>query len=146
MAAPEAPADPSPQVKAAIDGVEAELESAPATEPGASAHPPEPLAAAPGDEVGDTDAALGAESSPAAEDSDPLAPILPSGPEPGSPEADAELTELLEESTLTQDEFDKAFRGGGPTIDGDQFVFGPNERTRKQPLAEQGEPKSSSSP
>jgi hypothetical protein len=71
---------------------------------------------------------------------DPLAPILPSGPEPGSPESDAELAELLEESTLTQDEFDAAFRGSKPKIDGDQFVFGPGDRTRKSPVVELGTP------
>ncbi|HLT34971.1 MAG TPA: hypothetical protein VK034_01765, partial [Enhygromyxa sp.] len=72
---------------------------------------------------------------------DPLAPILPSGPEPGSPEADAELAELLEESTLTQEEFDAAFRNSKPQIAGDQFVFGPGDRTRKRPVVEIGTPK-----
>jgi hypothetical protein len=75
------------------------------------------------------------------EPADPLAPILPEGPEPGSPEADAELAALLDESTITQDEFDKAFRGGGPTIQDDQLVFGPNQRTRAQPLVGVGQPR-----
>lgn len=69
---------------------------------------------------------------------DPLAPILPDGPEPGSPEADAELIELLDESELTQAEFDEAFRGGGPNIQGDQLVFGPGERSRAMPVLEIG--------
>jgi hypothetical protein len=71
----------------------------------------------------------------------PLAPILPSGPKPGSPEADAELAELLEESTLTQEEFDAAFRKNKPKIEGDQFVFGPGDRTRKAPVVSLGTPK-----
>jgi hypothetical protein len=75
------------------------------------------------------------------EPSDPLAPILPSGPEPGSPSADAELAELLEESTLTQEEFDAAFRGNKPSINNDQFVWGAGERTRKQPVVSIGKPK-----
>jgi hypothetical protein len=75
------------------------------------------------------------------EPTDPLAPILPEGPEPGSPEADAELTALLDESTITQDEFDQAFRGGGPTMKDDQFVFGPNQRTRAQPVLDIGKPR-----
>ena len=104
------------EVAAAIAQIEA---TAPALEPGspavdASALPPE-------------DATLDAPA-------DPLAPLLPEGPEPGSPEADAELQDLLDESTLTQDEFDRAFRGGaGPNVDGDRLVFGPNERTRERP-------------
>jgi hypothetical protein len=73
--------------------------------------------------------------------SDPLEPILPDGPEPGSPEADAELAALLDESTITQDEFDKAFRGGGPNIQDDQFVFGPNDRKRAQPVLGIGTPR-----
>jgi hypothetical protein len=81
------------------------------------------------------------EPEPPTEPSDPLAPILPDGPEPGSPEADAELAALLDESTITQDEFDKAFRGGGPNIEGDQFVFGPNDRKRAQPLLGVGTPR-----
>jgi hypothetical protein len=81
------------------------------------------------------------EAEPEAEPSDPLAPILPSGPEPGSPEADAELAELLEESTLTQEEFDAAFRGNKPNINDDQFVWGAGERTRKQPVVSVGTPK-----
>jgi hypothetical protein len=72
---------------------------------------------------------------------DPLAPILPSGPEPGSPEADAELAELLEESTLTQEEFDAAFRGNKPKIVDDQLVFGAGDRTRKKPVVSVGTPK-----
>lgn len=72
---------------------------------------------------------------------DPLEPILPDGPEPGSPEADAELAALLDESTITQDEFDKAFRGGGPNIQDDQFVFGPNDRKRPQPVLGVGTPR-----
>ncbi|MFO7563616.1 MAG: hypothetical protein R6X02_13295 [Enhygromyxa sp.] len=80
---------------------------------------------------------LEAEAAPA----DPLAPILPSGPEPGSPEAAAELAELLEESTLTQEEFDAAFRKNKPKIAGDQFVFGPGDRTRKRPVVGLGTPK-----
>ncbi len=73
-----------------------------------------------------------------AEPGDPLAPIPPSGPEPGSAEADAELAELLEESTLTQEEFDAAFRSNKPKISGDQLVFGPGERTRKRPVVKIG--------
>lgn len=75
------------------------------------------------------------------EPTDPLAPILPDGPEPGSPEADAELAELLDESTITQEEFDKAFRGGGPNIQDDQFVFGPGQRNRATPVLEIGKPR-----
>lgn len=82
-----------------------------------------------------------AEPEPEPEPSDPLAPILPSGPEPGSPEADAELAELLEESTLTQEEFDAAFRDNKPNIAGDQLVFGPSDRTRKRPVISIGTPK-----
>jgi hypothetical protein len=81
------------------------------------------------------------EVEPPSEPSDPLAPILPDGPEPGSPQADAELAALLDESTITQDEFDKAFRGGGPNIQDDQFVFGPNERKRAQPVLGVGTPR-----
>ncbi|PRQ01161.1 hypothetical protein [Enhygromyxa salina] len=77
------------------------------------------------------------ESPPAA---DAAASIQPSGPAPGTPEADAELAELLDESTLTQEEFDSAFRGGGPKIEGDQFMFGPNERPRGRPLVDIGAP------
>ena len=75
------------------------------------------------------------------EPADPLAPILPDGPEPGSPESDAELTKLLDESTITQDEFDKAFRGGGPNIQGDEFVFGPGDRSRATPVLEIAKPR-----
>ncbi|MCA9682258.1 MAG: hypothetical protein KC457_08685, partial [Myxococcales bacterium] len=64
---------------------------------------------------------------------DPLAPELPKGPEPGSPEADAELAALLDESEITQEEFDAAFRGGGPRVDGDALLFGAGDRTRKRP-------------
>lgn len=81
------------------------------------------------------------EAAPEPEPADPLAPILPSGPEPGSPESDAELAELLEESTLTQEEFDAAFRKNKPQIAGDQFVFGPGDRTRKGPVVAIGTPK-----
>lgn len=76
---------------------------------------------------------------PAETPEDPLAPVLPSGPEPGSPEADAELAELLEESTISQEEFDRAFRGGGPQLDGDQFVLGPG--TRARPVVRVGQPR-----
>jgi hypothetical protein len=91
----------------------------------------------------ETDEVEGAPEPPeptaAAEPEDPLAPILPSGPEPGSPEADAELAALLEESTLTQEEFDKAFRNGaGPNVRDDQLVFGGG---RKQPVVKLGAPK-----
>jgi hypothetical protein len=84
---------------------------------------------------------LAGETESPSEPTDPLAPILPEGPEPGSPEADAELTALLDESTITQDEFDKAFRGGSPTIKDDQLVFGPNQRTRAQPMIGVGQPR-----
>jgi hypothetical protein len=84
---------------------------------------------------------LAGETESPREPTDPLAPILPEGPEPGSPEADAELAALLDESTITQDEFDKAFRGGGPTIKDDQLVFGPNQRTRAQPMLGVGQPR-----
>jgi hypothetical protein len=101
--------------------------------------PIEPRSPAPDELEAETDEPdeAGPESEPTptpAEPSDPLAPILPDGPEPGSPEADAELAALLDESTLTQEEFDKAFRGGGPNIQGDQFVFGPGERNRATPV------------
>lgn len=64
--------------------------------------------------------------------SDQLAPVPPSGPEPGSPESDAELLALLDESTITQDEFAKAFGGGkDPKLgDDEQFMFGAGERSR----------------
>jgi hypothetical protein len=78
------------------------------------------------------------ESATPPEPADPLAPILPDGPEPGSPEADEELAKLLDESSITQEEFDKAFRGGGPNIQGDEFVFGPGERSRDTPVLEIG--------
>lgn len=67
-----------------------------------------------------------------------LTPELPKGPEPGSPEADAELAALLDESTITQDEFDAAFKAGGPKLDGDAFVFGPGGRTRGKPTVAVG--------
>jgi hypothetical protein len=87
------------------------------------------------------DGELSGETESPSEPSDPLAPILPDGPEPGSPEADAELAALLDESTITQDEFDKAFRGGGPSVKDDQLVFGPNQRTRAEPLLGVGQPR-----
>lgn len=89
----------------------------------------------------ETEGELAGETESPSEPSDPLAPILPDGPEPGSPEADAELAALLDESTITQDEFDRAFRGGGPTIKDDQLVFGPNQRTRAQPMLGVGQPR-----
>jgi hypothetical protein len=63
---------------------------------------------------------------------DELAGELPTGPEPGSPESDAELLALLDDSTLTQDEFAKAFGSGkDPKIDDEgQFSFGAGERSR----------------
>ena len=70
--------------------------------------------------------------------SDALEPELPEGPEPGSPEADAELLALLDESTLTQEEFERGFGKDGPKIDGDAFEFGPNSRTRGQPEVRAG--------
>jgi hypothetical protein len=88
-----------------------------------------------------TEGEMTGENESPTEPSDPLAPILPDGPEPGSPEADAELAALLDESTITQDEFDKAFRGGGPTVRDDQFVFGPNQRTRAEPMLGVGQPR-----
>lgn len=89
----------------------------------------------------EAEAQLVGETESPSEPSDPLAPILPDAPEPGSPEADAELAALLDESTITQDEFDRAFRGGGPTVQDDQLVFGPNQRTRAQPLLGVGTPR-----
>jgi hypothetical protein len=63
---------------------------------------------------------------------DELAGELPSGPEPGSPESDAELLALLDDSTLTQEEFAKAFGSGkDPKIgDDEQFEFGAGDRSR----------------
>ena len=115
----DSPSPSAPVTEPAIDGPSA---PEPAPDP-ASAEPPP------------------TEAGPEPEPSDPLAPILPSGPEPGSPEADAELAELLEESTLTQEEFDAAFRDSKPKIAGDQFVFGPGDRTRKRPVITIGGPK-----
>jgi hypothetical protein len=92
-------------------------------------------------QVDETEGEPAGETEVSGEPSDPLAPILPAGPEPGSPEADAELTALLDESTITQDEFDQAFRGGGPSVRDDQLVFGPNQRTRAQPLLGVGTPR-----
>ncbi len=68
--------------------------------------------------------------SEAPDPADPLAPIMPAGPEPGSPEADKELLELLDESTISQDEFDKAFGPGNkPKIDDSgKFELKPTER------------------
>lgn len=108
-------AEPQPELSPTEAEAPAEAESQPQTEPA----PPEPAPSEPGD---------------------PLAPILPSAPEPGSPEADAELAELLEESTITQEEFDAAFRGRKPKIDGDQLVFGHGDRTRKRPVVSVGKP------
>ncbi|NVB36212.1 hypothetical protein G6O69_36640 [Pseudenhygromyxa sp. WMMC2535] len=71
--------------------------------------------------------------------SDPLAPELPSGPAPGTPEADAELLALLDESTLTQDEFDAGFKAG-VGVDGDALSFGAGDRTRKRPKVSVGTP------
>jgi hypothetical protein len=112
-------------------------EAAPASSPEA------PPSHEPGPEVAEAPVEAAApiaepEPQPPAEPADPLAPILPSGPEPGSPEADAELAELLEESTLTQAEFDAAFRSNKPKFDGDQLVFGPGDRKRKRPIVKIG--------
>ncbi|MFV8749936.1 hypothetical protein ACNOYE_05265 [Nannocystaceae bacterium ST9] len=76
------------------------------------------------------------------EPSDELAPELPKGPEPGSAEADAELLKLLDESTITQDEFAKAFGNGkAPKIDEEgQFAFGAGERTRERSQVSVGKP------
>jgi hypothetical protein len=142
-------ADETPRAAAAAL---AELEAASAhDEPGeASTGTPPTLA---GSDAGDSVAAAGEDGGSSSDPADrgaaageperpadPLAPILPSGPEPGSPEADAELAALLDESTLTQAEFDAAFRGTKPKIDGDQFVFGAGERTRKAPVVTIGTP------
>lgn len=56
----------------------------------------------------------------------------PSGPEPGSPESDAELLALLDDSTLTQDEFANAFGSAkAPKIDAEgEFELGAVERSR----------------
>jgi hypothetical protein len=83
-------------------------------------------------------AAAPSELPSASDPADSPAPIQPPQPAPGSPEADAELAELLDESTLTQEEFDAAFRGNGPKIEGDQFVFGPDERPRGRPIVDVG--------
>lgn len=135
--------------------VAAKVEPAPAPEPVAIAEvqpaAPEAVIESPEQELPPTDAEAEVEPEgqhePAPEPeakqapSDSLAPILPDAPEPGSPEADAELAELLEESTLTQEEFDAAFRNSKPKVAGDQFVFGPGDRTRKRPVISFGTPK-----
>jgi hypothetical protein len=128
-----------------------ETPSSPAANPGVNAidlPPPAPSAededeseSEPEPEIEPEQAAASETGSPVAEPSDPLAPILPDAPEPGSPESDAELAALLDESTITQDEFDKAFRGVGPNIQDDQFVFGPNDRKRAQPVLGIGTPR-----
>lgn len=89
----------------------------------------------------ETEAETDGEAAGAPAQVDPLAPEMPAGPAPGSPEADAELRELLDESTLTQEEFDAAFKGGaGPNVEGDAIVFGPGDRTRKAPKITIGAP------
>lgn len=110
------PPRPSPQIlvpaeAATDDGSEPVETTEPSTEPPALAEP---------------------------QNEDPLAPILPTDPEPGSPEADAELAALLDESTITQDEFDEAFRGGGPNVRDDQLKFGGQRRV---PVIGVGTPK-----
>lgn len=94
-----------------------------------------------GGETGDeTSGETGAEL-PASDESaelDPLAPELPEGPTPGSAEADAELLALLDDSELTQDEFEQGFGRSGPQIDGEEFVFGPNARKRGTPVVSLG--------
>lgn len=57
---------------------------------------------------------------------------LPTGPEPGSPESDAELLALLDDSTLTQEEFAKAFGSDkAPKVDDEgQVSFGAGDRGR----------------
>ena len=94
------------------------------------------------DEAADAEALAAGESGPTepallsepAEPLDPLAPERPSGPEPGSPESDAELLALLDESTITQDEFAKAFGPGkGMKVDDEgQFEFGAGARERSK--------------
>ncbi|KIG18749.1 hypothetical protein DB30_07764 [Enhygromyxa salina] len=115
-------------------------EPAPTTPAGSGSSAGEP---APVDEPGGDELDEASELPQPAAEPQPAAPALPLGPEPGSPEADAELAELLDESTLTQEEFDAAFRGAGPKIEGDQFVFGDNERPRGRPLVEVGTPSAS---
>jgi len=130
--APRSSSVDSPSPSAPVAAAPVDEPSAPELEPALAVAPdpePDPASAEP------------TLSEPAPEPSDPLAPILPSAPEPGSPEADAELAELLEESTLTQEEFDAAFRDSKPKIAGDQFVFGPGDRTRKRPVITIGGPK-----
>ncbi|PRQ03880.1 hypothetical protein ENSA5_12490 [Enhygromyxa salina] len=134
-------AAPAPERGEPVELPPAPTTAEPAASPteGAPAEP-EPVAsdagAQPSEPAGPSEPSIPSAPSDPSDPSDPLAPIMPSGPEPGSPEADAELAELLDESTLTQEEFDEAFRDGGPKLDGDQFVFGPNERTRKPPAIE----------
>jgi hypothetical protein len=106
--------------------------SDPTLEQAAAPSTPEPDAQT----EGDTEASLA--PAPGEAPADPLAPVLPSAPEPGTPEADAELAELLEESKITQEEFDRAFRGSGPKIEGDQFVF---DRARARPEVRVGQPR-----
>lgn len=66
-------------------------------------------------------------SEPASEpvEQEPADPLSPPVAKPGSPDPDAELDALLEESTLTQEEFDAAFGKNKPRIEGDQFVLKP---------------------
>lgn len=131
------PSGPAPEVQAAIAAIPAGPEDLPPpaglpeldTESEAEAQPDDAT----------TGELVGAESASAeGVEGDPLAPILPEGAEPGSAEADAELLALLDESTLTQEEFAQGFGKGGPKLDGEQFVFGPNSRTRGTPLVRVG--------
>lgn len=133
------PSPPSPSaVVNPIDLPPREVSPNPQIEPHAE---PQIEPHAEGEGEGETETQTETETQSPSEPSDPLAPILPEGPEPGSPEADAELAALLDESTITQDEFDQAFRGGGPNIRDDQLVFGPNQRTRAEPMLRVGQPR-----
>jgi hypothetical protein len=117
------------------------VEAAPVVESAPSDPVPAPPTAGPGEpEAEPSEEALTPppiEPQPPAEPtppSDPLIGEVPSGPEPGSPESDAELLALLDESTLTQEEFAKAFGSGkDPKLgDDEQFVFGAGERSRER--------------
>jgi len=102
-----------------------------ATEAGADAGPP----AQPGD-AGETGTTGGAPES--ATESDEA--LVPDAPAPGTAEADAELLALLDESTLTQEEFDRAFGRGAPSAvappgERPEVRLGPGSGAATEPLA-----------
>lgn len=128
-------AEPTERAPAASS--EKPVEPPPVTNPATVPTPAEPTELAAGPQTPDERVTSGAPPTELAPPEpepprDELAGELPSGPEPGSPESDAELLALLDESTLTQEEFAKAFGSGkDPKIGEDeQFTFGAGDRSR----------------